>query len=229
MEQRLYTLLLTSGTLKLSDVWLRVLPTKDQGSTDDFGATSLIIAAQSGHRKVVRFLSGARSQQAGCRLAWKECWRTFGAHWVYFLAVICCILGIIVIFDFYWNEMTWHEIKWNGVDEVKCANEWNDEMWMNGTELNWNEMMSILMNKQTFLIDWYFPLSKVHLMAVDCSMSLWDTLKLDLTMICERRVGKPWCIRWVSDEASIAHASARDVDRAVQAARTEKRPTMLFC
>ena len=37
--------------------------------TDDFGVTLLIIAAQNGHREDVRFLGGARSQQAGYRLA----------------------------------------------------------------------------------------------------------------------------------------------------------------
>ena len=44
-------------------------PRTDQGITDGFGVTPLIIAAQNGHSEVVRFLGGARSQQAGYRLA----------------------------------------------------------------------------------------------------------------------------------------------------------------
>ena len=37
--------------------------------THDFGVMPLIIAAQNGHGEVVRCLGGARSQQAGYRLA----------------------------------------------------------------------------------------------------------------------------------------------------------------
>jgi len=58
---------LRMGTLKLSDFWLRSVPTKDQGFTDEFGVAPLIIVAHKGHCEVVRFLGGVRSQQAGMK------------------------------------------------------------------------------------------------------------------------------------------------------------------
>ena len=60
MEKRLFTLLLTRGTLKLSDFWLSPVPTKTKAAQID-GATPLLVAAHQGHCEVVRFLvkSGA--------------------------------------------------------------------------------------------------------------------------------------------------------------------------
>ena len=62
MEQRLFSLLLTKGTLKLSDFWLSPVPTKDQDMTD-YGATPLYTAAEKGHLEVVPFLVWVRCQQ----------------------------------------------------------------------------------------------------------------------------------------------------------------------
>ena len=57
-----------NGHLEIVQFLVESGANKDQGTTND-GATPVFIAAQNGHLEIVRVLGGARSQQAGYRLA----------------------------------------------------------------------------------------------------------------------------------------------------------------